>query len=184
MRKILLVALAVLVAAALALPASAGPSVRAALTAQAQPSGQLRSANGEYVVAYADGASTAAAHAAVKAAGGTIVKENTRVGVATVRSANPAFVRAAAGQRALVGAARNRPIGRIPSGSSAAKDEVERLTAAERAAAKAGSGRAGRVPGQEPFADKQWDMRMIDATPTSGPTSTAGSAATSPPTSR
>jgi hypothetical protein len=85
--------------------------------------------------------------------------------VATVRSANPAFVRAAAGQRALVGAARNRPIGRIPSGASAAKDEVERLTAAERAAAKAGSRRAGRVPGQEPFADKQWDMRMIDATP-------------------
>jgi subtilisin family serine protease len=164
-RKVLLVALAVLVAAALALPASAGPSVRAALTAQAQPSDQLQSANGEYVVAYADGASTAAARAAVKAAGGTILKENARVGVATVRSANPAFVRAAAGQRALVGAARNRPIGRIPSGSSTAKDEVERLTAAERAAAKAGSGRAGRVPDQEPFADKQWDMRMIDATP-------------------
>ena len=61
MRKVLLVALAVLVAAALALPASAGPSVRAALTAQAQPSDQLRSANGEYVVAYADGASPAAA---------------------------------------------------------------------------------------------------------------------------
>ena len=162
MRKVLLVALAVLVAAALALPASAGPSGQAGTAAVAQPSGQLQSANGEYVVAYADGASTAAAHAAVKAAGGTIVKESTRVGVATVRSANPAFVRAAAGQRALVGAARNRPIGRIPSGSSAAKDEVERLTAAERAAAKAGS---GRVPGQEPFADKQWDMRMLDATP-------------------
>jgi lantibiotic leader peptide-processing serine protease len=164
-RKVLLVALAVLVAAALALPASAGPSVRAALTAQAQSSDQLRSANGEYVVAYADGASTAAARAAVKAAGGTILKENARVGVARVRSSNPAFVRAAAGQRALVGAARNRPIGRIPSGASASKDEVERLTAAERAAAKAGSGRAGRVPGQEPFADRQWDMRMIDATP-------------------
>ena len=165
MRKVLLVALAVLVAAALALPASAGPSVRAALTAQAQPSDRLQSANGEYVVAYADGASTAAARAAVKAAGGTILKESTRVGVATVRSANPAFVRAAAGQRALVGAARNRPIGRIPSGASAAKDEVERLTAAERAAVKAGSRRAGRVPDEEPFADKQWDMRMIDATP-------------------
>jgi hypothetical protein len=50
-RKVLLVALAVLVAAALALPASAGPSGRAALTAQTQPSGQLQSANGEYVVA-------------------------------------------------------------------------------------------------------------------------------------
>jgi hypothetical protein len=60
-RKVLLVALAVLVAAALALPASAGQSGRAAVTAQAQPSGQLQSANGEYVVAYADGASTAAA---------------------------------------------------------------------------------------------------------------------------
>jgi hypothetical protein len=93
-RKVLLVALAVLVAAALALPASAGPSVRAALTAQAQPSDQLQSANGEYVVAYADGASTAAARAAVKAAGGIILKENARVGVATVRSSNPAFVRA------------------------------------------------------------------------------------------
>src|SRR4029453_10886949 len=149
-RKILLVALAVVAAAALALPASAGQSGQARTAAQAQPSGQLQSANGEYVVAYADGASTAAAHAAVKAAGGTIVKENTRVGVATVRSANPAFVRAAAGQRALVGAARNRPIGRIPSGSSAAKDEVERLTAAERAAPKAGSRRAGRAPGPPP----------------------------------
>jgi hypothetical protein len=41
-RKILLVALAVLVAAALALPASAGPSGQARTAAQAQPSGQLR----------------------------------------------------------------------------------------------------------------------------------------------
>src|SRR5512132_722307 len=163
-RKVLLVALAVLVAAALALPASAGTTGRAALTAQAQPSGQLQSANGEYVVAYADGASTAAARAAVKAAGGTILKENARVGVATVRSSDPAFIAAASRQKALVGAARNRPVGRIPSGGSA-KDEVEHLTAAERAAVKGGSARAGRVPDQEPFADKQWDMRMIDATP-------------------
>ena len=44
-----------------------------ALTAQAQPSGQLQSGNGEYVVAYADGASTAAARAAVMAAGGTVL---------------------------------------------------------------------------------------------------------------
>jgi lantibiotic leader peptide-processing serine protease len=166
-RKFLLVALAVLVAAALALPSSAGPSGQAGTAAQTQSSGALQSANGEYVVAYADGASAAAARAAVKAAGGTILKENTRVGVATVRSANPAFLSAAAAQKALVGAARNRPIGRIPNGAAAARDEVERLTAAERAAvkSKAGSSAAGRVPGQEPLADKQWDMRMIDATP-------------------
>ena len=165
MRKFLLVALAVLVAAALALPANAGLSGPAQSAAQSQSSGALQSANGEYVVAYADGASAAAARAAIKAAGGTVLKENTQVGVATVKSANPAFLSAAAAQKALVGAARNRPIGKLPNGAAAAKDEVERLTAAERAAVKGGSARAGHVPGQEPFADKQWDMRMIDATP-------------------
>ena len=165
MRKVLLVALAVLVAAALALPASAGPSGQAGTAASAQPSGQLQSANGEYVVAYADGVSAAAARAAIKAAGGTILKENTRVGVATVKSTNPAFITAAGGQSALVGAARNRPIGKLPSGAGAPQEDVERLTAAERATAKSSASRAGNAPDQEPLADKQWDMRMIDATP-------------------
>ena len=165
MRKVLLVALAVLVAAALALPASAGPSGQAGTAASAQPSGQLQSANGEYVVAYADGASAAAARAAIKAAGGTIVKENTHVGVATVKSTNPAFIAAAGSQSALVGAARNRPVGKLPSGAGAPRDDVERLTAAERAAAKSSASRTGTPPDQEPLADKQWDMRMIDATP-------------------
>jgi subtilisin family serine protease len=165
-RKVLLVALAVLVAAALALPASAGPSGQAGTAAQSQPSGQLQSANGEYVVAYADGVSATAARAAIKAAGGKIVKENTRVGVATVKSSNPAFMADAGRQSALVGAARNRPIGQAPGGA-ADKDSVERLTAAERASVKrAAKGSAvHHVPNQEPLADKQWDMRMIDATP-------------------
>jgi len=163
-RKVLLVALAALVAATLALPASAGPSGQAGTGAAAQPSGQLQSANGEYVVAYADGASAASARAAIKAAGGTVVKENTQVGVATVKSSNPSFIAAAGRQSALVGAARNRPIGKLPSGA-APKADVERLTAAERAAAKRSASTNGHAPGQEPLADKQWDMRMIDATP-------------------
>jgi lantibiotic leader peptide-processing serine protease len=118
------------------------------------------------VVAYADGVSAATARAAVKAAGGTILKENARVGVATVKSSNPAFIDAASGQQALVGAARNRPIGQAPGGAQE-RDSVERLTAAERAAVKraASGSTVHRVPNQEPFADKQWDMRMIDATP-------------------
>ena len=164
MRKVLLVALAALVAATLALPASAGPSGQAGTGAAAQPSGQLQSANGEYVVAYADGASAASARAAIKAAGGTVVKENTQVGVATVKSSNPSFIAAAGRQSALVGAARNRPIGKLPSGA-APKADVERLSAAERAAAKRSASTNGHAPGQEPLADKQWDMRMIDATP-------------------
>jgi subtilisin family serine protease len=162
-RKVLLVALAVLVAAALALPASAGPPAPAAPAAQPS-SGQLQSANGEYVVAYADGVAPAAARAAVKAAGGTVLKENARVGVARVRSANPAFLRAVAGQRALVGAARNRPNGKVPAGTRAAREDIERLArqhAAKGTAAKA----ARRVPGQEPLADRQWNLRAIDATP-------------------
>jgi subtilisin family serine protease len=163
-RKVLLVALATLVAAAIALPASAGPSGQAGTGASAQPSGQLQSANGEYVVVYADGASATAARAAIKAAGGTVVKENARVGVATVKSSNAGFVAAVGRQPALVGAARNRPIGKVPSGA-APKDDVERLTAAERAAAKGSASRSSHAPGQEPLADKQWDMRMIDATP-------------------
>jgi hypothetical protein len=163
-RKVLLVALATLVAATLALPASAGPSGQAGTGAAAQPSGQLQSANGEYVVAYADGASAASARAAIKAAGGTVVKENTQVGVATVKSSNPSFIAAAGRQSALVGAARNRPIGKLPSGA-APKADVERLSAAERAAAKRSASTNGHAPGQEPLADKQWDMRMIDATP-------------------
>jgi lantibiotic leader peptide-processing serine protease len=164
-RKVLLVALAVLVAAALALPASAGPSGQAGTAASAQPSGQLQSANGEYVVAYADGATAAAARAAIKAAGGTILKENARVGVATVKSSKADFIAAAGKQSALVGAARNRPIGRLPSGGGTPREDVERLTAAERAAAKRSAPSGGHAPGQEPLADKQWDMRMIDATP-------------------
>src|SRR4029453_15666024 len=123
-----------------------GLSGQAGTTAQTQPSGALQSANGEYLVAYADGVSAAAARAAAKAAGGTILKENPRVGGASVKSANPPFPPAAAAQKALVGAARNRPIGRIPSGAAAAKDEVERLTAAEpaKAGARAAKGRAPR----------------------------------------
>ena len=43
----------------------------------------------QYVVVYKEGASTAAAHQAIRDAGGTIVSENTDVGVATVQSSDP-----------------------------------------------------------------------------------------------
>jgi hypothetical protein len=122
-RKVLLVALAVLVAAALALPASAGPSGQAGTAASAQPSGQLQSANGEYVVAYADGVSAATARAAIQAAGGTILKESTRVGVATVKSTNPAFITAAGGQSAS-----SAPPATGPSASSPAAPARRRRT--------------------------------------------------------
>jgi subtilisin family serine protease len=113
------------------------------------------------VVAYADGASAAAAHAAIAAAGGTIVKENTQVGVATVKSTNPAFIAEAGGQDALAGAARNQPVGKLPEGAGNPRDKVER----EGEGQLAGKGATSAAAGQEPLADRQWDMRMIDATP-------------------
>jgi lantibiotic leader peptide-processing serine protease len=167
-RKVLFVALAALVAAALALPASAGLSGQARSSAQPKQPAKLTSANGEYVVAYADGASRTAAHAAIKAAGGTIVKENTRVGVATVKSSNADFITAVGKQSALAGAARNQPVGKLPSGAGSPRDAAEREGEAQaiaRAAATAATASAGPVPNQEPLADKQWGMRQIDATP-------------------
>ena len=45
----------------------------------------------EFVVVYAEGVSLEAAHAAVTAAGGTIVSENASVGVATITTSNANF---------------------------------------------------------------------------------------------
>ena len=119
----------------------------------------------DYVVLYTDGASLASAHAAVLAAGGTIVKENTRVGVATVRSSSASFLRNVAGQSALAGAARNMPVGRQAPLARPNRDMVEALTAAERASAKADGKKPKPTPDAEPLAGLQWDMAMMHATP-------------------
>ena len=121
-----------------------------------------------YVVLYERGTPVRAAHAAIKRAGGRIVHENRKVGVATVRSANARFVAAVARSRAVYGAARNRSIGYAPAQRARVRDRfaVERMTALRKSAA--GNGRVVRqaAPSQaaEPFADLQWDMRMIHAT--------------------
>jgi subtilisin family serine protease len=127
-----------------------------------------QAAAADYVVLYANGASTASAHGAIQAAGGVLVKENTDIGVATVRSANPRFLLAVAGQAALAGAARNVAIGREAPLARPSRDVIEKLTAAERAAAAAKPDKPGKpgkhTPAAEPLADLQWDMAMIHAT--------------------
>jgi subtilisin family serine protease len=120
-----------------------------------------------YVVLYERGAPLRAAHAAIERAGGRIVHENRKVGVATVRSANARFRAAVARSSALVGAAQNRSIGYVPASRARARDRfaLERMTDLRKSAA--GNGRVwhgGPTPA-EPFADLQWDMRMIHATP-------------------
>jgi subtilisin family serine protease len=122
-----------------------------------------------YVVLYERGASVQAAHAAIKRAGGKVVRENRKVGVATVRSANARFAARVGRARAVYGAARNRSIGYAPAKRARVRDPfaLERMTALRKAAA--GNGRVNRQAAApaaaEPFADLQWDMRMINATP-------------------
>jgi subtilisin family serine protease len=119
-------------------------------------------ANGDYVVIYQQGASVAAARQAVRDAGGTIVSENTDVGVATVRSADPRFVKKADGESAIYGAADNRPVGRAPDerGKPSWRDvETE-------GGAGTSSAAIPRAPvSGDPLSGLQWDMQLIGATP-------------------
>ncbi len=113
----------------------------------------------EYVVVYERDASGAAARDAVEDAGGTIVSENAKVGVATVRSSEPDFVRQAGAEQALVGAAANKPIGK---GDPGPKKEIPG------AADEGRRGASQKVPEEAPQGDPlgadQWDMKMIGAT--------------------
>jgi lantibiotic leader peptide-processing serine protease len=122
-----------------------------------------------YVVLYERGAQVRAAHQAITRAGGRIVRENRKVGVATVRSANARFVAAVARSSAVYGAASDRSIGYVPANRARARDPfaLERMTAERRSAAGNGrvNTRAAPESAAEPFADLQWDMRMIKATP-------------------
>jgi subtilisin family serine protease len=110
----------------------------------------------EYVVLYAEGVEPAAARAAVAAAGGVILHENTSIGVATVRSTrrDGRFMAAAGRQAALAGSTPNLPIGRVAR-------EIEPGAPA----AGMPPGDNGSEAGREPLANRQWDMELIGATP-------------------
>ena len=105
----------------------------------------------DYVVLYEQSASDSSARDAVEAAGGTVVDENAKIGVATVRSSEPDFKDRAAAQGALVGAASDRPIG--TSGPRGPKPEVPgeqppQLSGGARQAPE--GGRAGRSAELQP----------------------------------
>jgi subtilisin family serine protease len=116
----------------------------------------------DYVVVYEQGASAAAAHQAIRDAGGTIISENTDVGMATVRSSDPSFMQKADGESALFGASTNRPVGQAPRENAApAWRDVE----TERGAFP-GKNRKRPPASGDPLSGLQWDMQLIGATPT------------------
>jgi subtilisin family serine protease len=150
-RRAIVLAACAVVTAALAAPAQAGSSSK---------QGQ----NTEYVVLYKDGASLEQAHAAVKAAGGTIVKENKEVGLATVRSTSMAFAADAGKQSAVDGVARNRAVGEAPKLARAAVNKSQAVEKEGRQGGHGGAGTSSQAPSAEPLADRQWDMKQIHAT--------------------
>ncbi|MDX6719205.1 MAG: lantibiotic leader peptide-processing serine protease [Solirubrobacteraceae bacterium] len=117
---------------------------------------------GEYVVVYEQGSSITAARQAVRAAGGTIVSENTDVGVATVRSGDARFVARADREGALYGAADNRPVGRAPDAKA---KRSWRDVETERGTPTSGGGDHLPPVSGDPLAGLQWDMQLIGATP-------------------
>ncbi|HEY7706958.1 MAG TPA: S8 family serine peptidase [Gaiellaceae bacterium] len=121
------------------------------------------------MVVYEAGISKAAARAAIRASGGRVIRENKAVGVATVVSRNPSFINEAASTRALFGAVRNRPLGKLAP-VFRPKLTVEQQSALRRVTKSLGRKRSsgyrlahnGKHP--EPLANLQWDMKMIRAT--------------------
>jgi lantibiotic leader peptide-processing serine protease len=152
-RKVLVGTLLTVLVSALTIPAHAGPTT---------PQQEQKST--EYVVLYDQAAGVGAARAAVTAAGGTIVRENTAVGVATVRSTRSNFAAVARQQGAIDGVAHNRVIGWAPKtvGRGLKRNDAEKAVRAEARAAT--TAQASSEPGAEPLAGLQWDMQQIDAT--------------------
>jgi subtilisin family serine protease len=158
--------------AALAATTAVLPSVAGAA---APASGQLTSAtsrSADYIVLYTSTGSAGAARAAIAAAGGSVVSENSEVGYAVARSSAADFAAQVATSSAVVGAAKDRIIGYAPpSDARSAKArtksrEIERLDSARAERKAARQTDAAAVPDAEPLANRQWDMRLMGATPT------------------
>ena len=150
-------------AMALAITAFAGSPVNAAT---GEDTGER-----EFVVLFAEGTSAAAGKAAVEAAGGTIVTQNTDVGVATVSTTDSEFAAAAAQQAVIEGTAQNRVIADVPeaqkaNGEAVKEDAAEADLKSDASAAAPASASRGAAPSPaaDPLASLQWDMKAIGAT--------------------
>jgi subtilisin family serine protease len=135
----------------------------------------------DYVVLYRDAHAARAAHTAISAAGGKVVEENREIGSAVVRTTNLDFAGQVRWGGAVLGATHDRAIGHVPD-ERPAREAIEHLSPVERAAAlrRVESGQSGQRPDRlhpaaradntsprpDPLASRQWDMAMIQATPT------------------
>lgn len=131
----------------------------------------------QYVVLSERGASGVDVRAAVKKAGGTVVRANVKIGLYTVTSKNPKFVQVATKTKAIRSAGRNRPIGRSTEGFQKRDGaDLDDKIAASSSVPGSSSGHRGDDEGDDdshngkrngnradPLAGLQWDMDMIHA---------------------
>jgi len=117
--------------------------------------------SGEYVVLYAAAAPPETARAAIATAGGTILRENEAIGVATVRATRTDgfFLRILRRAPAIAGATVSVPLGRVSARATVAR-EIDPGTPPT-----APHANGGPSEGSDPLSSLQWDMRAIGATP-------------------
>jgi len=129
-----------------------------------------------YVVAY-DG-SVAGAERAVAAAGGRVIDVNDRMHVALVDADDAGFEEAVEARDGIAGATRNHSVGTSDPGMPHRYAEERPTVTMRRAAARAAEDDAvvasAAAPGDEPLADRQWDMAMIGATASGAHTQATG----------
>jgi subtilisin family serine protease len=107
----------------------------------------------EYTVVADDGVSTAAAIAAIKAAGGSVESQNDAVGMFQVSSDRVDFAANVAGSSALIGASARKPIGYAPQAPNIERPEP---------GLRGGSHHSGPAK-LDPLDDKLWGLKMVRA---------------------
>lgn len=128
------------------------------------------SAQGEnartYVVLFDAGADVDQATQSIQAAGGTVEKVNTAIGLATVRSTDADFASQAAAKPGIQGAAAERAIGQVPAQDRAnqQRDAVEKVAQREGKGGAQADPISGYTSPGDPLAPLQWDMQAIHAT--------------------
>jgi lantibiotic leader peptide-processing serine protease len=165
---------------ALGVAVTSGPAAAAPTGPGADPAAPAAAEEGavtDYVVLYKAAKSDTGARAAIAAAGGKVVVENVGVGYAVVRSTRADFADRVNASGAVIGAARDRVIGKTSPLTHKDSAVIERL-ADDRAPAKtdriisdapevaAPVATKGTPRKPEPLSGLQWDMRQIGATPT------------------
>ncbi|MFG1812264.1 S8 family serine peptidase [Kribbella sp. NPDC049174] len=133
-----------LIAATLAVPVTAGAGAA-----------EVAGGDTEYLVLLEAGADRNQAIAAVKAAGGEVVKENAHLGTLTVRAAASGFVTRVSASNAVEGAARSRPIGKMPQQKPRTVERENGETS------KAAAAKGKKTVGMDPLDAQLWGLRMV-----------------------